>query len=53
MSIFKKMLDTEYKELKRFMKIADQIDAKSEEYSKLTDKNYKIKLKNLKNCRRR
>ena len=48
MSIFKKMLDTEYKELKRFMKIADQIDAKSEEYSKLTDKQLQNKTKEFK-----
>ena len=48
MSIFKKMLDTEYKELKRFMKIADQIEAKSEEYGKLTDKQLQNKTKKLK-----
>ena len=48
MSIFKKLLDTEYKELKRFMKIADQIEAKSEEYSKLTDKQLQNKTKEFK-----
>ncbi|MBR4350964.1 MAG: preprotein translocase subunit SecA [Bacilli bacterium] len=48
MSIFKKLLDTEYKELKRFMKIADQIEAKSEEYGKLTDKQLQNKTKKLK-----
>ena len=48
MSIFKKLLDTEYKELKRFMKIADQIDAKSEEYSKLSDKGLQNKTKEFK-----
>ncbi len=48
MSIFKKLLDTEYKELKRFMKIADQIEAKSEEYSNLSDKDLKNKTKEFK-----
>ena len=37
MSILKKLLDHEYKELKRFTKIADQIMDLEEEYSKLTD----------------
>ena len=37
-SIFKKLFDTEYKELKRFTSIAEQIDALDEEYSKLSDK---------------
>ena len=36
--IFKKLFDTEYKELKRFTSIAEQIDALDEEYSKLSDK---------------
>ena len=48
MSIFKKLLDTEYKELKRFMKIADQIELKSEEYSNLSDKDLKNKTKEFK-----
>ncbi len=48
MSIFKKLLDTEYKELKRFMKIADQIESKSEEYSNLTDKQLQNKTKEFK-----
>ena len=48
MSIFKKLLDTEYKELKRFMKIADQIESKSEEYSKLSDKQLQNKTKEFK-----
>ena len=48
MSIFKKLLDTEYKELKRFMKIADQIEAKSEEYASLTDKQLQNKTKEFK-----
>ena len=37
-SIFKKLFDTEYKELKRFNSIAEQIDALDSEYSKLSDK---------------
>ena len=37
MSILKKLLDHEYKELKKFTKLADQIIALDEEYSKLTD----------------
>ena len=48
MSIFKKLLDTEYKELKRFMKIADQIEAKSEKYASLTDKQLQNKTKEFK-----
>ena len=37
-SIFKKLFDNEYKELKRFNAIALKIDALDSEYSKLTDK---------------
>jgi len=37
-SIFKKLFDTEYKELKRFNEIATKIDALDTEYSKLSDK---------------
>ena len=37
MSFIKKLVDTEYKELKRFGKIADQIEALDEEYSKMSD----------------
>ena len=37
MGLFKKFLDSEYKELKRFEKIADEIIALDEEYTKLTD----------------
>ena len=36
-SIFKKLFDNEYKELKRFTAIADKIDALDPEYSKMTD----------------
>ena len=42
-SIFKKLFDTEYKELKRFNAIAEQIDALDEEYSKLSDKKLSAK----------
>ncbi|MFA6752806.1 MAG: preprotein translocase subunit SecA, partial [Bacilli bacterium] len=38
MSLLKKLVDTEYKELRRFNKIADEIVALEEEYSKKTDK---------------
>ncbi len=38
MGIIKRLVDTEYKELKRFRKIADQIEALDEEYSKKSDK---------------
>ena len=37
-SIFKKLFDNEYKELKRFNAIALKIDALDPEYSKMTDK---------------
>ena len=38
MGILKKLFDSEYKELKRFMSIADEIEAVSDEYKKMTDK---------------
>ena len=38
LKILKKLFDTEYKELKRFNKIADEIVALDEKMSKLTDK---------------
>ena len=38
LNIFKKLFDTEYKELKRFNEIATKIDALDNEYSKLSDK---------------
>ncbi len=38
MGLIKRLVDTEYKELKRFRKIADEIDALDEEYSKMSDK---------------
>ena len=37
MSLLKRLVDTEYKELRRFNKIADEIEALEEEYSKLSD----------------
>ena len=37
MALLKKIFDHEYKELRRFHKIADQVMALEEEYSKLTD----------------
>ena len=36
MNILRSLFDFEYKELRKFMKIADQIEAKSDEYEKLT-----------------
>ncbi len=43
MSLLKKLVDTEYKELKRFNKIADEIEALEEEYSKMSDEELKGK----------
>lgn len=37
MGLIKRLVDTEYKELKKFRKIADEIDALDEEYSKMSD----------------
>ena len=48
MSILKSLFDFEYKELKRFMKIAYQIEAKSDEYEKLTDKQLQNKTEEFK-----
>ena len=47
-SIFKKIFDTEYKELKKFNNIATQIDALDEEYSKLSDKKLAAKTNEFK-----
>ena len=47
-SIFKKIFDTEYKELKRFNSIAEKIDALDEEYSKLSDKKLAAKTNEFK-----
>ena len=38
MGLIKRLVDTEYKELKRFRRIADEIDALDEEYTKMSDK---------------
>ena len=43
MGIFRKLIDSEYKELKRFEKIADQIIAKEEEMAALSDDELKAK----------
>ena len=43
MAILKKMIDHEYKELRRFEKIANQIEALDEEYQKLSDEELKNK----------
>ena len=37
MNIIKRLVDTEYKELKRFRKIADEIEALDDEYTKMSD----------------
>ncbi len=41
MGIFKKLFDTEYKELKRFEKLADEIEALDSEMMALKDKDFK------------
>ena len=43
MSFLKKLVDTEYKELRRFEKIADEIEALDEEYSKMSDEDLQAK----------
>jgi len=43
MALLKKMVDHDYKELRRFRKIADAIEALDEEYSKLSDDELKNK----------
>ncbi len=43
MNIFKRLLDHEYKELKRFNQLADKIVALDDEYQKLTDSELKNK----------
>ena len=48
MGFFRKLLDTEYKELKKFEKIADEIVALDPEYSKLTDEELKAKTEEFK-----
>ena len=48
MGFFRKLFDTEYKELKRFEKIADEIVALDPEYSKLSDEELKAKTEEFK-----
>lgn len=48
MNILRSLFDFEYKELRRFMKIADQIESKSDEYEKLTDKHLQHKTEEFK-----
>lgn len=48
MSFLRKLFDTEYKELKRFEKIADEIVALDPEYSKLSDDELKSKTQEFK-----
>ena len=48
MSFLRKIFDTEYKELKKFEKIADEIVALDPEYSKLTDDELKAKTEEFK-----
>ena len=48
MSIFKRLFDYEYKEMKKFTKIADQIESKKEEYEKLSDKELQGKTEEFK-----
>ncbi len=49
MGIIKKLFDFENKELKKCIKLADQIDSKSEEYEKLSEKELKGKTEEFKN----
>ena len=48
MSFFRKLFDTEYKELKKFEAIADEIMALEPEYSNLTDEELKAKTEEFK-----
>ena len=48
MGLLKKLLDHEYKELRRFESIANEIDALDDEYSKLSDKDLKHKTEEFK-----
>ena len=43
MGLFRKLVDHEYKELERFKKIADKIEALGDEWSKLSDDELKAK----------
>ena len=48
MGLFRKLIDSEYKELKRFEKIAQEIVAKEEEIAALSDDELKNKTKEFK-----
>ncbi len=48
MKFFKKIFDHEYKQLEKFKKIANEIDALDEEYSKLSDKKLQAKTEEFK-----
>ncbi len=48
MKLLKKIFDTEYKELKRFEKLADEIEALDEEMQKLKDKDFALITADLK-----
>jgi len=43
MNLLRKLFDHEYKEMKRFIKIADEIESLSDEYQKLSDEDLKKK----------
>ena len=43
MGFFRRLIDSEYKELKRFEKIANEIDALSDEMEALSDDELKAK----------
>ena len=48
MGLFRKLVDSEYKELKRFEKIANKIDELSDEMASLSDKDLKAKTEEFK-----
>ena len=48
MSVFKKLFDHDYKELKKFSVLADKIEALDKEYSKLSDKKLAAKTEEFK-----
>ena len=48
MGLLRGLVDTEYKELKRFRKIADKIEALDDKYSKMSDDELKHTTKDLK-----
>ena len=48
MNVFRRLVDAEYRELLKFEKIADKIDALEDEYKKLSDKQLKAKTEEFK-----